>query len=72
MLAGFFVPQKFIGKARTKEECVAPPVLGILCAWYPALAGWAKLWRAYGAWGRFHGFLSQPLPFDFAQGRRVG
>src|SRR5690242_7325971 len=38
----------------------------------PALTGWAKLWRTSGARGRFHAFLSQPLPFDFAQGRRDG
>jgi hypothetical protein len=36
------------GRQRAQRG-VAPPVLGIFALRFPALTGWAKLWRAYGA-----------------------
>jgi len=43
MLQGLFVPDSLSGTALTKEECVAPPVLAIVHARYPALARWANV-----------------------------
>ena len=42
---------------RTMGKCRAYGAYGICLVTFPALTGWAKLWRAYGALGALHEVL---------------